>query len=259
MGNIFNKKSETVNYNSHYILNKYLKRYENLSESYKKLYQLTTNGNNECTVSLWINILLTQPITTYVQNIAKEDFSEQNYQRLNDNIKIIFDNFVKVFSSDDLQSVPSTNYDHKDFKKHIDAINDGIGSRGPENSSINTTIPLTLRNILLILKEEVKNFKKEVEDYGKSYGDTNAVYKLFIDTEWRTKNYNDFIDNEISVFIMRIDTKIREIESAITFLKITKDLIQDGIDQNKSNGKQILSNLAYIFKDYRVKHNINSN
>lgn len=256
MGNYFVKKSESQNYNTNYIEKKFIKKYEDLSNVYKKMYQLTT-GENDCTVSLWINLLLTQPISTYISPTLKSKYDEETYTQLKSDLKLIYDNFKLVFTSEELDKVPSATLEIDDYKKHIDAIKDAIWSRKPGNSKIENELPFTHRSILLLLKKEVETFRKDVSAYGKSYKASNLVYKMFINTDWRVKNYENFIDNEISAFIMKIDIKIREIESAQVHLNSALNLIIEEINERKERGPLISTSLAYIFREYRVRHNVN--
>lgn len=258
---IFNSKSDTSNYNSNYIEKGFIKRYKSFSEIYKILYQIT-GGNNDCRVSQWVNLLITQPIQTYVVVNLKKNETD-GYREAGNNLTTIINNFKVIFSSSELNFyVNDINITEEQFRDYITALNNAITARGYGNGIVpKDSIRYSHRQLLCILKKDVEKFLKEVSDYSKSYKHSNGFYKLFVNTEWRIDNYNKFIENEIRNFINQIDLKIREVESALEhFQNASNDIqleINDADRQHKSREGVIMSSLGFIFRDYRVKNNLN--
>ncbi len=258
---IFNSKSDSSNYNSNYIKKNIIKRYKSFSEIYKILYQIT-GGNNDCRISQWVNLLITQPIQTYVVvNLKKNEI--EGYQEAGNNLTVVINNFKVIFSSSELNfSVNDIDITEEQFRDYITALNNAITARGHGNGIVSKeSIKYSHRQLLCILKKDVEKFLKEVSDYAKSYKYSNGFYKLFVNTEWIIDNYNKFVENEIRNFINQIDLKIREIESALEhFQNVSRDIqseINDAHVQHKSREGVIMSSLGFIFRDYRVKSNLN--
>lgn len=253
---LYNSKSKSVNYNSNYIESKYLNRYEELSDIYKQLYQVST-GDSNSTVSLWINLILAQPLSTYIIPELRTN-SNEKYGEVINNLDTIFENFEKVFTAKDLStSIDNKNLDIVKYKSSIDNISNSIWSRGQGNSKIGSKIEFTHRDIIRILKKDVEKFKDEVVKYADSYPNSNWFYKLVVNTKWRHKNYEDFIKNEINSFILKCEIKIREIESALEHLENSKKLITKEISDFKNRGQIIITNFGYMFTEYRTRHNLN--
>ena len=180
---IFQSKSISENFNSNYIDKSYLNDYNELSNIYKRFYKSNSQGTDSLMFH-WVELIISQPTRTYIINDLAELSSDNIIEDVKENIKILIDNFKKIYKND---SANSSNLSFSDYDKIIESIISSISNREPGHKVIKLTTKYCLTELLQKLKKDISILRKKVSDHIETYKDTYRLTKLFINTYWITR------------------------------------------------------------------------